>query len=561
MFASERVLSITQLSKSFGAKNVLRDITFGLNRGQRAALVGENGAGKTTLARLILGELAPDGGQITFSQGAQIGYLPQEVESETDQTISDYLAAAAGGLHQLENEMQRLEDRLAQKLSAEELAASLAEYGELQSQFEALGGYELEERSENVLSGLGIAYLDGTRQISSLSGGERTRLALAALLLKAPDLLILDEPTNHLDFSALLWLEDYLSRYHNALLMISHDRQFINRTADQIIELHPQRDGVRVYHGDYNAYLAERERRQAEALAAFEARRAEIKELKSYIKQQTHNVGKGRPPRDGDKFLAHFKRETNERLGSKKIAAARQQLEELAENPVSHPEREWMQSLNFDPLPLPSAVPLRFSGLQKSFDAVPLWAMQGLNGELRNGERVVLVAPNGSGKSSLFKLIMGELRPDAGEIVRTDGAQLGYLSQDNENLPPDLHPLTLYAHAAQISRAEAITALHRVGLFATDLLEDKRVRDLSQGQQRKLALALLIVSRANVLLLDEPTNHLDLPALEALESALVNFKGAILAISHDRWFIERVATQIWRIEAGCLTAEPVRLAL
>lgn len=273
-----QLLAVTGLTKYFGAKLILDNVSLALNRGEHIGLVGENGIGKTTLARLILSQLIPEQGKITFTPGIEIGYLPQEAAFKVDTSIQEYLAQSLKQLDRMQTQLTLLEEQMGQpNLVPETLSALLESYGNIQAEFARLGGYETSYRFEQVLAGLGLAYLDQSRSLHTLSGGEKTRVMLAALLLSSPDLLILDEPTNHLDFSALNWLESYLLSYQGAILVISHDRRFLNNVIAQIWELTAADHRVAVYHGNYDFYLAERERQRARQMAAYEAHQTEIK--------------------------------------------------------------------------------------------------------------------------------------------------------------------------------------------------------------------------------------------------------------------------------------------
>jgi ATPase subunit of ABC transporter with duplicated ATPase domains len=547
MSTLREVLHIANLSKAFGPKVVLNDIHLSLCSGERAALVGENGAGKTTLAKIILGQLEPDAGQSRLAPQTQLGYLPQEALTESDLTIQAYFESALGDLGELRQQMEALETQLAAPLDPPQMQALLERYGDLQERYQTAGGYDLDYRREQVMAGLEIDYLDVQTPLRQLSGGEKTRVALAALLLRQPDLLILDEPTNHLDRRALAWLERYLQSYPGAVLAISHDRHFINQTVTQIIELSATTHTLTVYHGDYQAYLEEHQRRYESALAEFQAQREEAKRLQRLIKQKTHSPRKAPPQPDGDKLQYNARAENAQQTASKDIRDAKVRLERLQTDPAEKPGRLWRVQFDFQPLPLVSQTVIQIEGLSKAFAGRPLF--QGLSNVIRKGQRVVIHAPNGAGKTTLLRILAGQLAPDAGEVRYAPGVVLGYLDQEQETLDLGLGVLDSFRQVSasndSLSESEVLTALHRSGLFSAEMTGNQALAALSVGQRRKLGLARLIASRANVLLLDEPTNHLDLTALEALEAALLTFEGVILAASHDRWFTERIATEVW----------------
>jgi len=551
---TQQILAINGLHKQYGIKTVLTDVELTLNVGERAVLVGENGTGKTTLARIIAGIETCDAGSITWHQQAIYGYLPQEVTTDDNITIREYIENALGGLNTLQQQMQTLENQMTQ--ADVDLETVLEAYAQVQDLFERRGGYDLDSRLGEIMQGLSIDYLEQERTVSSLSGGEKTRVALASLLLREPDLLILDEPTNHLDFAGIRWLENYLANYSHALLVITHDREFINAVGNQIIELNPTTHNLKIYYGNYDDYLAQREREYAEAVAEYHQWQNDIASMKRVMKNVAHNTKKnGAFTNTGDKFLKQFKTERGDGLVSRTIKSAKQRLETLEENPVDNPRHFWRIEFAFEPLPLTSQEPIRFTHLSKRYDDNILF--HDINASVRKGERIVLLAPNGTGKTTLLRCLMGYDEADTGNIQRVGSATIGYLDQEGETLNHSERVLDCLRVVAGGDDKDLQAILHRSGLFTDASLHNQRVGELSVGQRRKLGLARLIASQANVLLLDEPTNHLDLLSLEALEDAFMQFEGAILAVSHDRRFIERVATQVWRLQDGELRIETI----
>lgn len=555
--ASQQILRIEGLQKYYGPKLILDNLAFSLNRGERAVIVGENGSGKTTLIRLIIGEQRADAGSIMLADGVTIGYLPQAISSDGHISVQTYIEQAIGVVNDLRRQMRQLEQQMSLPLPDDELAVVLAHYGTVQAQFEQLGGFEIDSRIDKVMNGLNIDYIDRNRSLMTLSGGERTRVALTGLLLRAPDLLILDEPTNHLDFAGITWLESYLAQYPHALLVVTHDRTFINAVATQISELNPTSKRLHHYHGNYEDYLAQRKRAYQAQVAAYNEQNNTRKALQRFITVQSHNTGarSNSYRNESDKHIRFGMEQRSDKTRSKKIADARGRLAALDMERMDNPRHEWTIDFRFDPVPLGSAEPLRFEHVSKSFAGKVLF--QGIDATIRNGERVVLVAPNGAGKSTLLRLIMGYLTPDSGQIHCSPSAIIGYLDQDGETLKPQQTVLDCYREVTQGSDQALLAELHRSGLFSDSTLADKQVSELSVGQRRKLGLARLIAARANLLLLDEPTNHLDLLSLEALESALINFGGTLLAVSHDRRFVTKVATRIWKIDQQQLVEEIV----
>ncbi len=547
-----QILRVRQLQKYYGAKLILDEVSLSLNRGDRAALVGENGVGKSTLARLILRQEAAERGDIWLLPGAQVAYLPQEVRAPAQLTVGNYIEARIGELHKIRDRLHELEMQMGEGGDLEDL---LDEYGRLQEHFEARGGYTLESRIEQIFAGLGLRHIQPGRSMRSLSGGEQTRVGLAALLLQAPDLLILDEPTNHLDFAGLAWLEEYLLAYPHALLMITHDRRFINRLATSILDLSAVTRSLTSYPGNYTDYLAQRQAQYESQVAAYHAQLNQMKTLRARIKKETHGHRRPKRPDDGDKWIKFTAQQQVARTVGKAVRSAKTQLQQLEANALENPRHIWHIEFDFDPLPLTSQEPLRLDDLALQFGALQLFS--GAKAVLRKGERVALVAPNGGGKTSLLRLITGELLPNKGGVTIMPGARLGYLDQTGASFDESRNILELLGEIGSDTPDSLLTLLHRSGLFRDAHLASKSVAELSLGQRRKLGLACLIHSRANLLLLDEPTNHLDLLSLEALERALLAFPGAILAATHDRAFIDKVATTIWRLRDGHLIIEPV----
>ncbi len=547
---SEQLLEVANITKYFGAKLILDSVSFSINRHDRIGLVGENGTGKTTLARLILGSLQPDSGRTRLPAATEIGYLPQEAEAEAGLTIQQFLEQSMGRLDALKAALAVLETQLsAPDLLPERLSALLEEYGQLQSEFTVRGGYDADYRLDQVFSGLQLDHIDRARPIETLSGGEKTRVALASLLLSAPNLLVLDEPTNHLDFAAVDWLENYLLTYLGAVLVISHDRHFLNKVVTQIIELSPDTHKLTIYSGNYDFYLAERERERHKQQHAYEEQQEEIKTLQRLIKAKTYSSGKGRPPTDNDKMAYDHKGGNVERTKSREINAAKKRLEHIADNPIARPVNRWRINPDFDPGELVSRDVIRLLDVSKAYGDRVLFSA--VSETISSGARIVIQGPNGLGKTTLLRIIMDIEAPDSGEVRIARGARIGYLDQEQETL--DLNQTVLQAFSRDLigTEDEHRANLHKYGLFRDDQVL-QQIGSLSIGQRRKLQIARLIAQKANVLILDEPTNHLDLDSVDQFERALCEFGGTVLATSHDRYFIERVATAIWTFCDGRL---------
>ncbi len=547
---SIEILRIQNLQKYYGAKLILDDVQLSLSRGERAVLVGENGVGKSTLARLILGQELYDKGEINIPSQVQVGYLPQEVDVDTEITVRDYIERTIGDLNAIRDRLRELETQMG---DTNNLDAVLAEYGRLQDTFEQRGGYTLDSRLEQIFAGLDLNHIDSSRTMQSLSGGEKTRVGLGALLLQEPDLLILDEPTNHLDFVGLEWLENYLLTYPHALLMITHDRQFINKVATHILDLSAMTHSLTTYYGNYDEYVEARDRQYQQEVDAYHGQVNQMKALRQQMKKEAHGHRKRKKLLDGDKYIKHFQEAQSQRTASKLIRSASQQLAELEANKLDNPRHIWNIQFEFEPAPLTSTEPIRLEQVTMRFGERTLY--RDVSGLVRKGDRIAIVAPNGTGKTTLLRLIIGELTSATGKIVVQPSAKVGYLDQEGEQFDESQNIVAVLRDIHSQTDDELLTRLHKSGLFRDSHLAQKSVADLSLGQRRKLGLACLIHSRANVLLLDEPTNHLDLMSLEALEDALTQFEGAILAATHDRWFIENVATQVWRLVDNELVVE------
>ncbi len=541
------LLSIENLSKAYGDNQVLNQVSLTLAAGQKLGLVGANGVGKSTLLKIIVGELQPDSGHVRLAPGAEVGYLPQALEAAEGQTILELIRAAQGELVRVEARLRVLEDAMA--ASGAHLDSLLGEYGHLSDLFERRGGYDLEHRLDAVLAGLGVDHLPRDRRIGTLSGGEKSRVGLAALLLTAPDLLLLDEPTNHLDFAALRWLESYLAGVQGGLLVVSHDRQFLNQTVTAIVEIDEHSKEAKHYAGSYDFYAQVKAMERAKWEESYWKQQEEIWELRKLIKTKAHQVGHNRPPRDGDKFLAYFKEMQVADTVSRNIRSAEEKLRRIEEDPIPKPPKMIEISPDFDPALLASHTALSAQGISMRYGAQVV--LDGVNLDIAADSRVVMVGPNGAGKSTLLRILAGAEAPDDGSVSIAPSVVLGYLDQEQSTLDPQQ---TVYEafRGDRIGDWEELKAeLLGYGLFTYPDLS-KPVGTLSVGQKRKLQLARLMAAHANLLLLDEPTNHISLDVLEQFEQALDAFRGPIIAVSHDRRFIERFAREIWELRQGRL---------
>ncbi|MCL4561823.1 MAG: ABC-F family ATP-binding cassette domain-containing protein [Chloroflexi bacterium] len=512
------LITTKDLGKSYGPNDIFSSLNLSIPHTARIALVGANGVGKTTLLRLLLGLEEPSSGEVLRSRGLRAGYLPQEAQFISRHSLWDECLTAFAGLLEQQKEMARLEAAMSDPGQAE---AALQAYGRLQEAFERQGGYTYETRIRQTLSGLGFAPEDFNRPLDQLSGGQRTRALLARLLLSDPDLLLLDEPTNHLDIAAVEWLETYLKEWGGAVLFVSHDRYFMDQVARTIWEMTPT---IEVYHGNYSAYLIQRSERYQRRLEEYQAQAAFIEKEEEYIRR---NIA-GQNTRQ-----AQGRRKRLERL--------------LEEARLSPPTQSRRLHLRLEPAGRSGDLVLRTLGLSVGYadEGRPLFSVPDLT--LVRGECAAVIGPNGAGKTTFLKTLLEQVPPYAGEVVLGAGLQIGYFSQAHEGLHPELDLIQeIQSVAPELRPGPAREYLAKFLFTGDDVF--KPVSVLSGGERGRLALAKLARRGANLLLLDEPTNHLDLPAQEVLQAVLAGYHGTILLVSHDRYLIDALATQIWEVE-------------
>jgi len=518
------LITATNLAKSYGAHDVFEGVSAAVPHQARIALVGPNGIGKTTLLRLLAGLEKPDQGQLQRARALRIGYLPQEVsfsrspKSAIRQTLWESCLEAFADILAQEAELTRLEQAMADPHRADK---AIERYGPLQEAFELAAGYTYPTRIRRVLNGLGFSPDEYNRPLEQLSGGERTRALLAKLLLESPDLLILDEPTNHLDITAVEWLEGWLREWPGAELVVSHDRYLLDRIIDTVWELSPK--GVETYRGNYSAYVQQRAERHRYHGARYGAQQDHIRREQEYIRR---NIA-GQNSRQ-----AQGRRKRLERL--------------LREEAIARPEVERTVRIDFGRIDRSGDRVLETSELIIGYpdSNQPLFEVPDL--VLTRGECVALIGPNGAGKTTFLKTLLGEVQPWAGEVRLGASLQVGYFAQAHEGLVPEHTVLDeILAVNPKLKRSQARNLLARF-LFTGDTV-DRPIEVLSGGERGRVALAKLALEGANFLLLDEPTNHLDIPSQEVLEEALETFPGTILLVSHDRYLIDALATQVWVI--------------
>jgi ATP-binding cassette subfamily F protein 3 len=516
------MIQLEQISKSFGGQVVFRDLTWHITRGQRIGLVGPNGAGKTTLCRILTGAIEVDAGHVRRAKSATIGYLPQEIAGAGDGTVLGHLLAGFPEVERLEEEMELLAAEMAEGEDgvSEDL---MHRYGELQHQYEALGGYGLEARAKAILGGLGFAPDDFHAPLTRFSGGWRMRAALGRLLLQAPDLLLLDEPTNHLDLESLQWLEDFLAAYEGTVVIISHDRYFLNRVVDRIAELELGRFAL--YAGDYDDYQAQKLARQEQVEAAQRTQAEQVERMERFIRKFRYKATKARQVQSRIKLLEKMERVEVIRV-PKRIRIR-----------FPQPARS-------------GATVCELRRVRKAYGDTVVYA--GIDFRLLRGDRVALVGVNGAGKSTLLKIVAGTLPFEGGERVLGHNVSIHYYAQHQlDTLNPRNSVLEELAGVADTEMQPRLRAILGAFLFSEDDV-DKPVAVLSGGEKSRLALAKMLLRPANLLCLDEPTNHLDVTAREVLEEALEGFDGTMLFISHDRYFINRLATKVVEVRGGRL---------
>ena len=534
----------SKISKSYGSETILADVSLIINPGERVGLVGPNGCGKTTLLRLITGLEPADSGQVRFDPpGLSIGYLTQALVFEASETVNEALARATAEYGQAWADMQRLAVLMADPQNSSHLSDLTDTYAEAEIRFEAAGGYDLEARLEAILTGLDLANLPRETPVTHLSGGQKTRLGLVRLLVQQPRLLLLDEPTNHLDIDALAWLEGWLRDYDGTVLIVSHDRTFLDHTVSRILELDQVTHKLTEYTGNYSDYMLTKERELEKHWGTWKDQQAEVRRLEADIqhtKEQARNTERA-TTNDHVRRLA--------KKVAKKAKARERRLQRLLESEerVAKPDRHWQLKLDLANDDSGARQVLSLENVGMAFTDQPLFSDISLT--LTHGQRIALIGPNGEGKTTLLRLIAGDLTPTAGQVRLGAGVKLGYFAQEQESLNPASTPYdTIRAVAVNMDQTDVRSFLHFFLFSGDDALI--QIGKLSYGERARLMLALLVAQGCNFLLLDEPVNHLDIPSRERFEDALSQFPGTILAVVHDRAFMRRVTQGIWEMRAG-----------
>ncbi len=518
-------ISVSNLVKEFEVGNrILDGLSFQVDSGERVGLLGKNGAGKTTLFRILTGELDCDEGEAVLAPGKRVGLISQIPVYPAGYTVEDVLNTAFDRIHAMEQELNELAARMA---DGDSDSALLSRYDRITASFEAAGGYDTTTQLNKVCNGLGILPAMRRQQFSDLSGGEKTRINLARLILEDTDILFLDEPTNHLDLHATEWLEEYLLRFKGTVLAISHDRYFLDRVVTRIIEI--SQGKAEFYSGNYSFYVEEKERRYQERLRQYEKEQAKIAQLQEAADQMRIWAFKG-----NDK---QYKRAIN----------MERRIERLRK--TDRPKKERALTARFGQREFQGDVALAAVGVTKGFEGRTLFSKIDL--EVEGGERIALLGDNGTGKSTFLKMVMEEEQPDEGYFYKGPTIKIGYLPQIVRFDRPERNLVDTMLYATNCSTQEARDRLAAFQFRGEDVF--KPVSALSGGEQSRLRLCMLMDEKINFLILDEPTNHLDIASREWIEDAVSEFEGNLLFVSHDRYFIDKFATRIWVIENGTIT--------
>jgi ATP-binding cassette subfamily F protein 3 len=515
------MITLNRVQKQFGTKVIFRDCSLQIGVRDRVGLIGPNGSGKTTLFRMIVGEESIDEGERLIAKGVKIGYLPQEVIFFKGHTVLDEVLKSLTNISSLQDRMKILEEELSSVGDPKDQERLAKEYGKLQERYTLLGGYGLEAEAKRILQGLGFHEKDLGRRTEELSGGWLMRIALAKILLESPDLLLLDEPTNHLDLSSLIWLEEFLSNYPGAMVIVSHDRVFLNHLIDRIAEIDAEK--IHVYYGNYDHYLEEKEARREILEAAFKTQQRKIAQT--------------------ERFIERFRAKNTK---SSQVQSRIKMLEKIER--IELPEKINEIRFRFPPPKRSGHKVVEVKNLHKRYGQTLVY--QGIDLNLYRGDKAALVGPNGAGKSTLLKILAGVLDFEEGEVILGKDVTRAYFAQHQFDIlrPENTVFEELLTVATEESQTELRTLLGAF-LFTGDEIE-KKVSVLSGGEKSRLILAKMLLKPANFLLLDEPTSHLDIPSRNVLEMALKQFQGTICLITHDRHLINNIANKVVEIDGG-----------
>lgn len=516
-------IGVSNLTKAFGADKVFENITFDVKTKDRIGLIGRNGTGKTTLMKILAGLEEYQEGQVSRRKGLTVGYLEQIPSYDDNNTVLDVLSEAFKGLNEIKLQMDCLE-KFFGSMKDDELKQAVNKYSALHDIYEASGGYSINEKLGRILNGLEISEDMQKRQFNMLSGGEKTRVILGKILLEGPELLLLDEPSNHLDIKSVEWLEEYLNGYVGTVIMVTHDRYFLDRVADKIIEL--EYDCAQVYYGNYSKYAAEKELRFLQAMKEYEAQQKKIKKMEEQI-QRYRIWGE---MRDSDKMYKRAK-ELEKRL--EKIDKLKKPIMDK-KAPV----------FNMNGVERTGKEVIKVSNIKKAFDENILF--DNVDFTLFYKDSMCILGENGTGKTTMLKIILNEINADSGEVKIGSNVKVGYLPQEVSFDREDVSIVDYFSYHYGISLGESRKELAKILFTGDDVY--KNISTLSGGEKSRLRLGMLIYEDVNTLILDEPTNHLDIDSREMLEESLIEYEGTLLFVSHDRYFVEKIATCIGEIQ-------------
>ncbi|MCO5214897.1 MAG: ATP-binding cassette domain-containing protein [Thermomicrobiales bacterium] len=537
------MLSVSNVSVRLGDLLLFENANFIINTSDRIGLVGPNGSGKSTLLRVIAGDLHPNTGGVSMTPGTTIGYLRQGFGDIPNGTLVDLLDVPTRGLYTALRDLDTATAAYTVPHNDQDTVAIA--YQTANDRFEALGGYLLLAEIEALLDQFGLGEISLDRPLAQMSGGQKTRSGLAALLATRPDLLILDEPTNHLDQSALDWLSEFLNGYQGAYLVVSHDRSFLESTIDTVVAIDPETASVRRFAGTYSDYIGTIQHERDEAAAAWHRQQAEIAKIERDIRLAESNA------RSIERNTIDFAiRKKAAKIARPAVVRKKKLERKLASEDVAvKPSQSWGVKLDFNAPEGGATDVVIGSNLSVSLGGREI--LTDVSVHVRSGDRIAISGANGSGKTTLMRVLGGYLPPDSGTLRRGPGVRIGYFSQEQDTLNPDLTVLQQANRIISISETELRNELHKF-LFGGETVH-KLVRDLSYGERARLMLAMLVLQNTNLLLLDEPLNHLDIDARESFEQALTQFNGTMLMVLHDRYAIDRLATREWLVQDGGVT--------
>ena len=518
------ILACNNITKSFGEKEILHGVSFHINDYEKAAIVGINGAGKSTLFKIIVGELSADTGDVTFSKGSTFGYLSQHQDLTSENTIYDELLSTKADILKLEESIRSLEQEM-KHMEGDALEQALSSYSRMNHEFELQNGYAYRSEVVGILKGLGFEEAEFDKCVNNLSGGQKTRIALGKLLLRKPDLILLDEPTNHLDMSSIAWLETFLATYKGAVVVIAHDRYFLDKVVTKVIELDHTK--AQTFEGNYSIYAEKKAKQRDDQIKAYLNQQREIKHQEEVIAK-----------------LRSFNREK-----SIKRAESREKMLDKIERLDKPLEESSGMNIRLEPSITSGNDVLFVTGLAKSFGSQTLFT--DLSFEIKRGEKVAIIGNNGTGKTTILKMINGIVTPDSGQIKAGVKVHIAYYDQEHQVLHMEKTLFSELQDTYPFMDNTQIRNTLAAFLFTGDDVF-KQIKDISGGERGRVSLAKLMLSESNFLILDEPTNHLDIMSKEILENAITNYTGTVLYVSHDRYFINKTATKILDLTSGKL---------